>query len=177
MKLLSFNCRGLESKPKKLALKWLLSLLLQETMGVEEEISHLLKYSFPNYDCHAVSARVHSGGLVLAWKMKTIKLLNIWDFDSGIGVEFYHADLNLFFMTINIYGPYIKRESYWNRLKLKSFLKNENLILGGYLHFTLGNSEFWGPKARIDPLSNFFENLLKDQLLVDVHPTKINHLE
>ena len=63
MNILSFNSGGLASKPKKIALKRLLSLqqpdiiLLQETMGMEEEISLHLKKSFTFYDFHAISAR------------------------------------------------------------------------------------------------------------------------
>ena len=161
MKLLSFNYRGLVIKQKTISLKWLLNLqqpdifLLQETMGEEEKISQLLKDALPLYEFHAFSKRGKWGGLIeLTWKTKTIKLLNIWDFNSGIGDDFYHVDLNLFFTMVNIYGPYSERQAYWNNLKLKSFLKNENLFLRGDLNFTIGNSEIWGPNARSDPLSD-----------------------
>ena len=83
MKILSFNSKGLENNLKKLALKKLLSLqhpdiiFLQETMGMEEEISLHMKKYFTFYDFHAITARGHSGGLTLGWDPREVKLLNI----------------------------------------------------------------------------------------------------
>ena len=44
------------------------------------------------------------------------------------------------------------------------------LVLGGDLNFSLGLSEIWGVKARVDVLTNFFTNLLESLGLVDINP-------
>ena len=108
MKIISFNNRGLASNPKKLSLKMFLSLqqpdiiLLQETMGIEEEISLHLKNSFTFYDFHAISVQGNSEELVLGWNPRETNLLNIWSFDLGIGAKSFHAGLNISFTLVNI---------------------------------------------------------------------------
>ena len=115
--------------------------MLQETMGMEEEISLHLKKYFTSYDFHAINACGRSRGLALGWNPRTVKLLETWGFESGIGVVFFHVGQNISFTIVNIYRPYNDRVAYWNRIKLKPFLINKNVILGGDLNFTLGNFE------------------------------------
>ena len=70
MILLSFNCRGLASQPKKLAFRNLISqynpdiLMLQETLGKGEEIIAFLSKSMPGWLFRAIDADGRSGGLV-----------------------------------------------------------------------------------------------------------------
>ena len=44
------------------------------------------------------------------------------------------------------------------------------LVVGGDLNFSLGCSEIWGEKARVDSLSDFFSENLDAFGLVDVVP-------
>lgn len=46
--------------------------------------------------------------------------------------------------------------------------------MGGDLNFYLGALEIWGPKATLDPLTNFFIHQLDQARLVDVEPPKLN---
>ena len=48
--------------------------------------------------------------------------------------------------------------------------KGKKLDYRGDLNFTLGAHEFWGPKARNDPLASYFNNLLMDSKLINVDP-------
>ena len=43
-----------------------------------------------------------------------------------------------------------------------------NLLLAGDLNFTLSSAEFWGLKARLDPLASFFSQLISGNKLVDL---------
>ena len=44
------------------------------------------------------------------------------------------------------------------------------MIFGGDLNFSLGCSEIWGVKARVDCLSDFFSKKLETYGLVDIVP-------
>jgi hypothetical protein len=52
-------------------------------------------------------------------------------------------------------------------------MKLEALIIGSDFNFSLCLAEVWGPRDRVDPLSDFFMNLLDQCVLVDVAPVKI----
>ena len=41
------------------------------------------------------------------------------------------------------------------------------------MNFSLWNTEIWGPKARVDNLSDFFSMKLVDHGLLDIEPTKL----
>lgn len=67
MKVLSFNCQGLESPFKKSSLKRLVQktksevIFLQETMGPSEVIKGVLLSLFPYWDFLVLDARGKSG--------------------------------------------------------------------------------------------------------------------
>ena len=68
MKILSYNCQGLESPSKKLSLKHLIDnlapdiILLQETMGYSEVVVGALKNFLPGWEFAVVDARGRVGG-------------------------------------------------------------------------------------------------------------------
>ena len=90
MIFMTLNCRGLASKPKKLAICRLVEdqhvdvLFLQESMGIGHvlvvELENLLKgWTFISLD-----ARGKSGGLLSGWKSRFFHLLNAWGVGSGL---------------------------------------------------------------------------------------------
>ena len=44
------------------------------------------------------------------------------------------------------------------------------MVLGGNLNFTLLARQAWGSKVRLDPLGNYFQDLLKENKLIDIKP-------
>ena len=92
MKLLSLNCRGLESTQKKLALKRVILvhkpdvILLQEIMGPEVKVTTLLTSILKYFSFVAQSARGHSGGLEIGWNHSTVQCLNSWGALFGLGI-------------------------------------------------------------------------------------------
>ena len=48
-----------------------------------------------------------------------------------------------------------------------------NLIFGGDLNYSVGFSEIWGAKARVDSLSDYFTTLMDGFGLVDIVPAVI----
>ena len=66
--------------------------------------------------------------------------------------------VSLIFISISEANPFCKS-------------KGEKLILGGDLNFSLGFSEIWGNRARLDPLFYFFTKSLENYDLVDVVPS------
>ena len=112
MKFLSLNCRGLASAQKKLSLERVIYvskldiILLQETLGTEEEVPRVLYSISISFTFLAQSAKGHSGGLVIVWNPTMLRCQNSWGASIGIGLELFWAEANLHLKIINIYGPY-----------------------------------------------------------------------
>ena len=90
--------------------------------------------------------------------------------ESGLCVSLYSTELQMEICFINIYGPYVDREGFW--FNLLDFISTHctKIIFGGDLNFSMGISEIWGDRARIDCLSDFFSKFLDDYGLVDILP-------
>jgi hypothetical protein len=54
-------------------------------------------------------------------------------------------------------------------------MKKNSIIIGGDLNFSLGQSKFWCPHARADPLAGFFIQNFSECKLTDVEPTWRNN--
>ena len=91
----------------------------------------------------------------------------------GLCVSLFSIELNMNFGFLNLYGPYVDREVFWSNLVSLDCLKSSALIFGGDLNFSVGFSEIWGAKARVDPLSDFFSRQLDGLGLVDIAPAVI----
>jgi exonuclease III len=126
MKLLSFNCRGLASPSKKSALKRLVTLhqpdviFLQETLADERTTTQALMSLFPGWAFLGLDARGRSGGLVIGWNSRKIKLLNSWASDSCLGLEVLVEGLGMTLKLLNIYGPNTDKTHFWNTLFKKN---------------------------------------------------------
>jgi hypothetical protein len=175
MKIMSFNCRGLAGALKKPSLKRVIAtehpdvLLLQETMGVGEEVKSSLELLLPGWNFITVDAMGRSGGLATGWNSHNIQVINTWGLDSGLGITVLTPELKDVIHILNIYGPYQNKKPFWDSLLSKSFFK-ELLILGGDLNLSLGPSEVWGDSARPDPLADFFCQKFVECRLTDLDP-------
>jgi hypothetical protein len=109
------------------------------------------------------------------WKRNSFKLENSWACDSCIGAELFYEDLASPLKVINIYGPYMEKEKipFWEDLMSKSFWTHGKFVAVGDLKFVNDIVEVWGPRARLDPLADFFKNLLLTRNLVDIEPIKL----
>eukprot|EP00253_Pinus_taeda_P003525 PITA_03525 len=176
---LSWNCRGLASKPKKLALKELVQqynpdlLMLQETLGLSSEVVTSLCSLFPGWQFQALDSFGHSGGVAIGFREGRLKLLNSWGMFHGLGMEVLSPEFNGPLSILNIYGPCQERFAFWNNLLAKSVMRDQNLVVGGDLNFSIGTAEAWGPSAREDPLSDFFQNALTSHKLIDANLSKL----
>ena len=177
MILMTLNCRGLASKPKKLAVCRLVEdkhidvLFLQESMGNGALFVDELESMMSGWTVLSVDARGKSGGLLLGWRSKFFHLLNAWGVGSGLCASLFSIEHNLDLCFANIYGPYNDREFFWKNLMDMECLICQKLILGGDLKFSMGLSEIWGTRARLDSLSNFFIKSLETFRLVDIVPS------
>ena len=180
MKILSHNCRGLESTQKKLSLKRMLSVqkpdvfLLQETLGKELEVTNLFSSITNNFTFLSQSAKGLSGGMAIGWNQSTTRYTNSWGALFGMGIQISWEEENLSLKILNIYGPYNNRVTFWEALQSSHILRCENMVINGDLNFTLGAHEIWEPKARVDPLSSFFSNILQSIKMVDLDPQSPN---
>ena len=81
----------------------------------------------------SVDATGRSGGLLLGWRTCNFLLLNAWAMTSGICVVLHSIELQLDLYFINIYGPYMDREVFWNNLSNMDCFKCPYLVFGGDL--------------------------------------------
>jgi len=101
MKILSYNCRGVEIPHKKYDLYRLVELnypniiFLQETMGEEAIVILWLEAIFKNLNFLGSYARGRYGGLVIGWNPKKIKLINSWGIESGLVINFFSKYLGM----------------------------------------------------------------------------------
>jgi len=100
------------------------------------------------------------GGLLIA----TSSSMN----SSRIVVEMEDKSINSFFKVINIYRPYSDHFLFCEGLSSSGILAAKNVILGGYLNFTLSSHEVWGDHVCIDAHEGFFSHLVIVNSLVDV---------
>ena len=126
MIFLSWNCRGLASKPKKLALKELVQrynpevLMLQGTLGMSSEVVSSLCSILPRWHFQALDSSGHSGGLAIGFREGRMKLINTWGMDHVLGMEALTPDFDFPLIILNIYGPCQERVSFWNNLLAKA---------------------------------------------------------
>lgn len=180
MKILSFNCRGLARPDKKLAFQRMIMaepvniVFLQETLGNTEAISRFLASMLPGWTFQALDASRRSRGLALGLNSRTIKIINSWGGPGHLGVDLLSAKLNTKIMLINVYAPCHQRAKLWAKLLSSELLREEPLILGGDLNFSIGHAESWGHHAQADHLSEFFEHILEVHNMVDHSLAKMN---
>lgn len=99
MKVISFNCRGIASLDKKLALKILLHkeqcdlVLLQETLGEVVIITPLLESMLLGWHFHALDVIRRLGGISLGHNPRSIKLLGTWGGIGFLGADIYLSEL------------------------------------------------------------------------------------
>ena len=113
------------------------------------------------------------GGLVIDRISRCIKILNFWAFESYLGGDFMVEGIGKEIRIINVYGPHTDHNSFWETRLGKDLLKNDFLILGGDLNFSLGEAKSWGPSSHLDNQVAFFSHLLSSNGLIDIAPLKI----
>ena len=82
MIVMSLNCRGLASKPKKLAVCKLVTdqfidvLFLQETMGDGVLFASNMEFLLSGWTFCSMDAKGKSGGLLVGWRNQFLLFLN-----------------------------------------------------------------------------------------------------
>ena len=59
----------------------------------------------------------------------------------GLATIFHSQELGREFIVLNLYGPYAESVSYWEKLFWIDLIKQNALIVGGELNFSLGRKE------------------------------------
>jgi hypothetical protein len=139
-------------------------------LGDANQVVPLLEKLFKGWNFMGLDSRGHLGGLAIGWHSKSIQVINSWGFESGLGIKVFVEDLGRYFLVLNVYGPSQDRVPFWDSLLNKSFLKVEDLIMGGDLNFSLGSAESWGQRAHPDALTEYFRHKLGEVRLLDITP-------
>eukprot|EP00253_Pinus_taeda_P029007 PITA_29007 len=181
MKFLSFNCQGVASPTKKLALRRLLTsseldiIFLQETLCPASSLIPTLNSWKPNWTFHALDASKRSGSIAIGFCNKSMELRNAWGGRGFLGIDLFAHSIGSDIRIINVYGPCLDRETFWRTFLDSKLLQADNVILGGDLNFSLGYYESWGHSAQVDSLSDTISTLLEEHQWVDMPPVRIQH--
>lgn len=179
MKCLSYNCRGLASAPKKLAMKHLIEtesidiIMLQETLCSVEQISKTFQALTPGWSFISLDAASRFGGLAIRINSRSIRVDATWGGTGYLGLEFFSTDLGMNLRIVNIYAPCNHREQFWQRLLHLSLMEGEKTIIGGDFNFSLWFRESWGSTAQIDSIIDYMTNLLEQTKFVDIPMHKL----
>lgn len=122
-----------------------------------------------DWDISVVDSAGQSRGLLCAWNLKLIKCIPYVS-HVGIWMECCLLGWNDTFNIFNVYGPYNYKEVIWKRIVRDSLLRHDNVILAGYLNFTLSSREIWSLSSRLYTLLEFFNNFFIEEGLFDVEP-------
>ena len=81
-------------------------VLLQETLAEKDMIAKILSALFPGWSFVGLDARGRSGALFIGWRARSTKLLNSWEFNSGLGGYFLVEGIGKELRFINVYDPH-----------------------------------------------------------------------
>ena len=82
--------------------------------------------------------------------------------------------LNITVHVLNIYGPYYKKLSLWDRVKSSGILSLHHLIRAGDINFTWFADEVWGSGRNMDPLLDYLSSLFDEAHILDIVPIVIS---
>jgi len=165
MIILSLNLRGFGGTIKISSLKALLSgtkpdiVFLQETLVSSDKAIKLFLQCAPSWNAVALNPSGRYDGLLSGWNLDFAEL-SAFDTLAGIYMEGMTKMSTIKVKLLNCYAPYKDMEQFWLPILHSSLLNEEGLIIGRYLNFTLSSKEVWGSSTRLDPLTDFFRNLL-----------------
>jgi hypothetical protein len=131
-----------------------------------------LKNIFADWKFVTLDALVFSSDLVIGW-FSSIKLISLCVIVSGLCIV-HSKELGHHFQLLNIYGPYVNHEPFWNYLLSQSWLHHDTLLIGGDLNLILNKSELWGSTTRADRLVEFFVKKNEWEGLLDIEPAEVN---
>lgn len=94
-------------------------------------------------------------------------------FESRIGLNIFSVEMDRSLTLVNIYGPYVDRQCYWESLEKCSWFSDQEVVLGGGLNLSIGATEVWGPRTSPDPMTNYFTHLLDLHGLLDLELVKL----
>jgi hypothetical protein len=110
--------------------------------------------------------------LITAWN-KSFSLRDSALHQLAIWTELHSLQSGKSTCLINVYGPYVNKEDYWEVFLNLDCIKRENVVVGGDHNFILRQGEFWGVNHRMDPLADYQLHKIEERKLCDVEPLKI----
>jgi len=163
MIILSLNIQGVGGTLKQASMHTVCRkvkpnvILLQETLVDEVKDQHFMVKFVPNWYICAVKSVGNSGGLLAAWDpVKFLLVLSLCS--GGIILKGFSLENKMEICFLNVYGPCVERNIFWDRVALGGLLDTKNLILAGDLNFTLGVDEVSGATTQLDKHADIQRN-------------------
>jgi exonuclease III len=181
MKIVSWNCRGLDSSHKKEDLKKLLHvekpsiLMLQETKLGDLETLNDLQKNWNYCDGRVVSSIGASGGIRIFWKRANFDLQSQVQTQFWIRVNLLNKISGMLYSIINVYilNNYNEKIECWQSLiDLDNGSPLQNLIITGDFKTTRAAMQKRGGSIVRDQFRERLEDLISDLNLYDVPSSK-----
>lgn len=141
-------------------------------MGPCEAIVSKLRKWFPGWDFFGLGSAGFYGGVIIVFNLN-YTLIDVFVVILELCIEVQSMDLGFPLSLLNLYGPYMGREQYWNDLCSFSCLHYENLIIRGNINLTNIWEEIWGYNAREDKVVIFFVDKFENVRWVDLEQVQL----
>ena len=139
MRIMSLNVCGLGGSAKQKSLRSLFLaltpdvVLLQETMTSTYPALFAFSKLCPGWEFCALDSSGLSGGILSGWNPQVLRC-KAYHTLAGILLKVSMRGWSLPFSILNVYGPYLHRDTLWNVVASGGILSIPNLILAGDLN-------------------------------------------
>ncbi len=150
MKIISWNCRGMESKAKEESFRILIItetldiLLIQETKLEDIVFLQTSKKLWYKSEARAIFARGASGGISTLWNMSKFAVLFEARNTHWLLLKIQNLDTKEIFCLFNVYSPVNvgEKKNCWDSIRQQADLTiMENIIIAGDLNLIIHSSE------------------------------------
>lgn len=69
----------------------------------------------------------------------------------GAGADIFSCELGIELKMVNIYGSWLDRNTFWDRMMAHSYMHVDNLVVRGGLNFFFGDLKFGGLILKMTP--------------------------
>jgi hypothetical protein len=112
-------------------------------IGSDKEIK-IFSASYIEWEFVSLYSHRKYGGFLTRWKTISLKFINSWAMPSVLVTLFLSNEIILFFVFMNICGPYLEGKDFWKNIFQYPLPTLDRILRRGDLNLTLGDYDIYG---------------------------------